>query len=212
MKIRFTMLSLAMVAASSAYAAETAAPKVDPAKGQAVASTTCAACHGADGNSVIPTNPKLAGQIPEYLAKQLRNFKSGPDGKPERVNAVMNGMAAAVPDEDIPSVAAWFASQTQKSEAGKNDATLALGKKLWRAGDLSKGIPACAGCHGPAGAGLPAQYPRLSGQFSDYIEAQLKGFRSGERANDANKMMRTIALKMTDPEIKAVANYATGLR
>lgn len=212
MKIRFTMLSLAMFATAAAYAAEPVAAKADPAKGQTIAQTVCAACHGADGNSVIPTNPKLAGQIPEYLAKQLRNFKSV-DGKPaERVNPVMNGMAATVSDEDVASVAAWFASQTQKSEAAKSDKTLDAGKKLWRAGDLAKGIPACAGCHGPAGAGLPAQYPRLAGQFSDYIESQLKAFRSGERANDANKMMRTIALKMTDPEIKAVANYASGLR
>ena len=208
---RFTLLSLALFAASAAQASEATA-KGDPAKGQAIASTVCVACHGADGNSPVPVNPKLAGQIPEYLAKQLHNFQGTGGKQPERVNAVMNGMAAALSADDIQNVTAWFGSQKQVPDTAKNPKTIEAGQKLWRAGDLKKGIPACAGCHGPAGAGLPIQYPRLAGQWSDYLEVQLKSFRAGERENDLNKVMRTIALKMTDNEIKAVADYAAGLR
>jgi cytochrome c553 len=208
---RSLLLSL-LLATGAVQAEEKASAQPDLAKAKQTAETVCVACHGADGNSQIPTNPKLAGQHQEYLAKQLRNFKSQ-DGKPaERANPVMGGMAAPLSDDDIKGLAAYFAGQQLKPEAAKNKATIELGQKLWRAGDLKRGIPACAACHGPAGAGLPAQFPRLSGQFSDYTEAQLKAFRAGERANDPNKMMRTIALKMTDPEIKAVADFAAGLR
>ncbi|MBS0352691.1 MAG: cytochrome c4 [Proteobacteria bacterium] len=208
---RSLLLSL-LLATGAVQAEEKASAQPDLAKAKQTAETVCVACHGADGNSQIPTNPKLAGQHQEYLAKQLRNFKSQ-DGKPaERANPVMGGMAAPLSDDDIKGLAAYFAGQQQKPEAAKNKASIELGQKLWRAGDLKRGIPACAACHGPAGAGLPAQFPRLSGQFADYTEAQLKAFRAGERANDPNKMMRTIALKMTDPEIKAVADFAAGLR
>lgn len=208
---RFMVLPLAF-AALSVNAAEQAAAKPDLKKGQQIASQVCVACHGADGNSAAAANPKLAGQISEYLYKQLHNFK-GWDGKPaERNNPIMGGMVAALSDEDMKSLAAYFASQTLKPESAKDDKSLELGQKLYRAGDASKGLSACAGCHGPAGAGLPAQYPRLGGQWADYIEAQLKAFRAQERANDPNKMMRTVAIKMTDPEIKAVANYIAGLR
>ncbi|MBS0372441.1 MAG: cytochrome c4 [Proteobacteria bacterium] len=208
---RSLLLSL-LLAAGAVQAEEKASAQPDLAKAKQTAETVCVACHGADGNSQIPTNPKLAGQHQEYLAKQLRNFKSQ-DGKPaERANPVMGGMAAPLSDDDIKGLAAYFAGQQLKPEAAKSKATIELGQKLWRAGDLKRGIPACAACHGPAGAGLPAQFPRLSGQFADYTEAQLRAFRAGERANDPNKMMRTIALKMTDPEIKAVADFAAGLR
>ncbi|MBS0347013.1 MAG: cytochrome c4 [Proteobacteria bacterium] len=208
---RSLLLSL-LLATGAVQAEEKASAQPDLAKAKQTAETVCVACHGADGNSQIPTNPKLAGQHAEYLAKQLRNFKSE-GGKPaERANPVMGGMAAPLSDDDIKGLAAYFAGQQLKPEAAKNKASIELGQKLWRAGDLKRGIPACAACHGPAGAGLPAQFPRLSGQFSDYTEAQLKAFRAGERANDPNKMMRTIALKMTDPEIKAVADFAAGLR
>ena len=124
----------------------------------------------------------------------------------------MGGMVAALSDEDMKSLAAYYASQTLKPESAKDEKSLELGQKLYRGGDPTKGLAACAGCHGPAGAGLPAQYPRLGGQWADYIEAQLKAFRAEERANDPNKMMRMVAIKMTDPEIKAVANYIAGLR
>jgi len=211
----FLLLPLILFVATLTQANEPAkmATKADPAKGQTIASGVCAACHTADGNSVIPINPKLAGQSAEYLYKQLKNFKSA-DGKPaERPNAVMAGMVLTLAtDEDMRNVAAWFAAQTQKGGQARNKDTIELGRKLYRAGDVAKGLPACAGCHGPAGAGIPAQYPRIGGQHADYLEAQLKNFRSGERANDPNKMMRLVAIKMTDAEIKAVADYIAGLR
>ena len=211
--MHFLLLPLLLIASAIAQANEPAksAPKADPTKGQQIASSVCVACHNADGNSTISTNPKLAGQSAEYLYKQLKNFKSV-DGKPaERANPVMGGMVAALSDDDMRNVAAWFASQTQKGGAAKNKETVEFGQKLYRGGDLTKGLPACAGCHGPTGSGIPAQYPRIGGQHADYLEAQLKNFRSGDRANDPNKMMRLVAIKMTDAEIKAVADYIAGL-
>jgi cytochrome c553 len=186
--------------------------KADPAKGQSIASKVCAACHGADGNSPTSANPKLAGQIPEYIQKQLGNFKSVDGKKPERDNPVMGGMTAGLSPGDVRDVAAYFAAQRLKPGTAKHPETLALGRKIWRGGDLGKGIPACAACHGAAGAGLPAQYPRLAGQYPEYVEAQLKAFRASERRNDANRMMQSIASKMSDPEIRAVADYISGLR
>ena len=216
----FLLLPLILLSGALAQANEPAktaqlAPKAnsaDPAKGQQIASGVCATCHNADGNSVVSTNPKLAGQSAEYLYKQLKNFKSI-EGKPaERPNAVMGSMVMTLAtDDDMHNVAAWFASQTQKGGQAKNRDSIEFGQKLYRSGDLAKGLPACAGCHGPTGAGIPAQYPRIGGQHADYIEAQLKTFRSGERANDPNKMMRLVAIKMTDAEIKAVADYIAGL-
>ncbi|MDP2134872.1 MAG: c-type cytochrome [Sulfuritalea sp.] len=189
-----------------------AAPKGDAARGQPLASTVCAACHGADGNSTLAVNPKLAGQHPEYLLKQMKNFKAADGKQPERVNAIMNGMIAAFDEGQLRDMAAYFASQKQTGEAAKNRETIELGQKLYRGGDQAKGLPACAACHGPAGAGIPAQYPRIAGQFAEYTEAQLKSFREGTRANDPNKMMRMVALKMTDAEIRAVSDYVAGLR
>lgn len=201
-----------LLATSFATQASEAAAKADPAKGKVIAETICVACHGADGNSAASANPHLAGQVEQYIAKQLKNFKSV-DGKPAaRNNPIMAGMAAPLSDEDINNVAAWFASQKAKPATAKDEKQIALGQRLWRQGDFKKGVPACAGCHGPAGAGLPAQYPKLAGQFPEYTEAQLKAFRLGERENDPEKMMRTIAAKLSDAEIKAVAEYAAGLR
>lgn len=196
--------------ASSAQTAQKPAP--DLAKAKQTAEQVCGACHGADGNSAISANPKLAAQHAAYLEKQLINFKPA-NGKPaERNNAVMAGMVAALTPEDMKALAIYFSQQKLKPEVAKNKATVEFGQKIWRSGDPSKGIPACAGCHGPAGAGLPAQYPRLAGQFAEYTEAQLKAFRDGVRANDPNSMMRAIAVRMTDPEIKAVSDYIAGLR
>ena len=197
-----------------------AAYKGDAAKGQPIASAVCGACHGADGNSVVPVNPKLAGQNVDYLFKQMTNFKTGPEGKPERTNPIMNGMIAAYNEEQMRDFAAYFSSQKQKGEIAKNRETIDFGQKLFRGGDLAKGLPACAGCHGPSGAGIPAMFPRIGGQYADYLEAQLKAFRasgadpkdSNGRANDPNRMMRMVAVKMTDAEIKAVADYVSGLR
>jgi cytochrome c553 len=210
-----SLLSLLLAAAAfgvQASDAAKAAPKGDPARGEPIASTVCAACHGPDGNSPAAANPKLAGQHPEYLFKQMKNFKATDGQQPERVNAIMNGMIAAYDENQMRDIAAYFASKTQSGESAKNRETIEAGQKLYRAGDMSKGLPACAACHGPAGAGMPAQYPRIAGQFAEYTEAQLKAFRDGGRANDPNKMMRMVALKMTDAEIKAVADYIAGLR
>lgn len=209
---RFIALSLALAAATMAQAAEKAAvPKADAAKGQQVAAQICAACHNPDGNSAVAANPKLAGQHADYLYKQLKNFKAD-GGKPaERSNPIMGGMVAALTDQDMKNVAAFYASQTQKGEQAKNQA-IEAGQKLYRAGNAAKGLPACAACHGPAGAGIPAQYPRIGGQFADYTEVQLKAFRAGERVNDPNRMMRAVADKMSDAEIKAVSDYIAGLR
>lgn len=205
------LCAMTAIGAQAADAAK-AAPKGDASRGQAIATTVCAACHGADGNSQLAVNPKLAGQHPDYLYKQMKNFKAA-DGKPaERNNAIMNGMIAAFDDGQMRDLAAYFGSQVQTGDVAKNRETIELGQKLYRSGDLAKGLPACAACHGPAGAGLPAQYPRIGGQFADYTEAQLKSFRDGVRANDPNKMMRMVALKMTDVEIKAVSDYIAGLR
>lgn len=198
--------------AATVAPAATAAVKGDVAKGQQVAAGVCIACHSADGNSVVPANPILAGQIQDYLVKQLKDFRAA-DGKPPvRMSPIMNGMAMTIAEDDIKNVAAWFASQAMKPSAAKDEKLVAAGQKLWRGGDIARGIPACAGCHGAAGAGLPAQFPRLAGQYAEYTEAQLKAFRAGERANDAEKVMRMIAAKLNDGEIKAVAEYAAGLR
>lgn len=210
MREAWLLLGLVVWAAPLAGAEQQA--KFDSAKGQSIANKVCAPCHGADGNSPTPANPKLAGQIPEYLQKQLGNFKSASGKKAERENPIMGGMAAGLSTEDSRDVAAYFAAQSPKPGAAKHPETLALGRKIWRGGDPAKGVPACAACHGAAGAGLPAQYPRLAGQYPEYIEAQLKAFRAGERRNDANKMMQSIASRMSDPEIRAVADYISGLR
>lgn len=223
MKSKFFLLPMFLLAATLAQAnepAKAAAPKADPTRGQQIASGTCVACHNADGNSTIAINPKLAGQHEEYLYKQMKAFKPVGDTPAERPNAVMMGMAGPLSDQDMRDVSAWFASQAQKNGKAKDDGTVEAGKKLYRAGNISKGLPACAGCHGPTGSGIPVQYPRIAGQHAEYIEAQLKAFRTGAddpkdatgRANDPNKMMRLVAIKMTDAEIKAVANYVAGLR
>ena len=201
-----TVLLLAALFAAPALAAESkpAAAKPDLAKGQATAAT-CMACHTADGTRGAPANPILQGQFPEYLAKQLHEFKSG-----KRKNAIMQGMAAALSEDDIRNVAAFYASKEAKPGAAKNKETVLLGEKIWRGGIADRKIPACAGCHGPTGAGIPAQYPMLSGQHADYTEAQLNAFRSGLRAN--NIQMTGVAAKMNDAEIKAVSDYVAGLR
>lgn len=210
--IRTAAMAILFAATLTSHAAEQAKAKADPAKGKAIAETVCVACHGADGNSAAAANPHLAGQVEEYLYKQLRDFKAA-DGKPAaRNNAIMAGMVAALSDDDMRNLAAWFAAQKAKPAVARDQSKIALGQQLWRQGDFKKGIPACAGCHGPAGAGMPAQYPKLAGQFPEYTETQLKAFRVEERGNDPERMMRTIAAKMSDVEIKAVSEYAAGLR
>lgn len=210
--IRTAAMAILFATSFVTHASEEAKSKADPAKGKVIAETICVACHGADGNSPASANPHLAGQVEAYLYKQLKGFTSI-NGKPAaRNNPIMAGMAAALSDEDMKNVAAWFSSQKLKPAVATDETKIALGQKIWRQGDFKKGLPACAGCHGPAGAGLPAQYPRLAGQFPEYTEAQLKSFRIEERDNDPEKMMRMIAAKLSDVEIKAVAEYAAGLR
>jgi len=167
----------------------------------------CAACHAIDGNSGITANPKLAGQHPEYLYKQLTNFKSG-----ERANAVMSGMAGMLSDADMHAVAEYFSKQTLNLGQAKKNGAGSLGEKIYRAGIQANNVPACAACHGPSGDGLPVKYPRLGGQHSEYVLNQLRQFRLGTRANDEAKVMRTIAAKLTDQEMEAVADYIQGLR
>jgi cytochrome c553 len=181
-------------------------------KAQSIANQVCAACHGTDGNSTAPANPKIAGQGADYLNKQLRDFKAGGGKKPVRESAIMNGMVANLSEGDMKGLAAYYSGQALKPAAAADKDLAAVGQKLWRGGDMANGVPACAGCHGPAGAGIPAQFPRLAGQYADYNAAQLTAFREGRRANDPNSMMRGVAARMSDRQIRAVAEYAAGLR
>jgi cytochrome c553 len=197
----------ALVAAATVLAAQDNA-----ARGQRIAGQVCAACHGADGNSVAAANPKIAGQFAEYLHKQLADYKPQAGKKPARDNPIMTPMVANLSEDDIKSLAAYYAGQKLTPAAASDKDLATLGQKIWRGGIPSSNVPACAGCHGPAGAGIPAQYPRLSGQFAEYTAAQLKAFKEGGRANDPNGMMRGVAARLTEREIQAVSQYAAGLR
>ena len=209
MKLLASLLTAAVLAAPvfSAFAAGDA-PKVakpDLVKGEASYTAVCAACHGADGNSAIAVNPTLAQQHPEYLVKQLQEFKSG-----KRNNAVMKGFATMLTDEDMKNIAYWVASKPAKAGFAKDKDLVTLGERIYRGGIADRNIAACAGCHSPNGAGIPVQYPRLSGQHADYTVAQLNTFRDGTRAN--RTQMTQVAAKLNDKEIKAVADYIAGLR
>lgn len=205
MKTVAILLSSLLLAATAHANEPAASPKPDLAKGGTISSQVCAACHTADGSRGSPANPILQGQHAEYLAKQLTEFKSG-----KRKNAIMSGMAAPLSEDDVRNVAAFYASKTAKPGFAKNKDTVALGEKIYRGGIAERNVPACAACHGPTGAGIPAQYPRIGGQHGDYVEAQMTAFRSGARAN--GPMMVAIAGKMNDKEIKAVSDYIAGLR
>lgn len=202
--------ALALLSASAAATGADAKPaaKVDLARGSQIANQVCIACHAADGNSPAAANPKLAGQHPEYMTRQLASFK---DNK-TRKSPLMMGFAATLTAEDAANVSAYYAGQKPKDGAARNPATVKLGERIYRGGVADKGIAACAGCHGPAGAGIPAQYPRLAGQWADYTKAQLVAFRAGERQNDPQGMMRGVAAKLSDKEIDAVADYIAGLK
>ena len=182
-----------------------AVPKADLAKGEASFGAVCVACHGADGNSPTPANPKLAQQHPEYIISQLQAFKSG-----KRTSAVMQGFAATLSDDDMKNIAYWVASQKNKPGQAKDKDLVFVGERIYRGGIQDRNIPACAGCHSPNGAGIPAQYPRLGGQHADYTVSQLTAFRDGTRKNSAQ--MTGVAAKLNDREIKAVADYIGGLR
>lgn len=204
---------LAVSAAASAVEANPAVAKADPVKGAALyvdgdaarGLPACVSCHGAAGNSTISINPKLAGQHEAYIHKQLVNFTT-----PERNQAIMTTFSKMLTDDEKKNIAAYLSEQVPTPGAAKNAETVELGKKIYRAGIVEKKVPACASCHGAAGAGIPAQYPRLAGQHQDYTASQLTMFRSGARNNNA--AMTTIAMRMSDAEIKAVADYVAGLK
>ena len=167
----------------------------------------CAACHGPDGNSLLPANPKLAGQHREYMLKQFGEFKSG-----IRHNPVMASMIANLSDEDLRFLASHFSTQKSASNSAKDKSLALQGQAIYRGGLAAKAVPACSGCHSPNGAGIPAQFPRLAGQHAEYIVTQLKAFRAGERSNDLNQMMQATAANLSDVEILALAEYIAGLR
>lgn len=200
------------VALFSAAAHGQSALKGDPAKAQPIVTQVCAACHNADGNSAIPTNPVIAAQHADYAFKQLTNFKSE-GGKPaERPSPVMTAIVAGLSREDMANLALYFSSQEAKPRSARDPALVKLGQDIYRGGIPAKGVAACASCHSPNGAGIPAQFPRLSGQHAQYTSDQLKAFRGGQRANDVNRMMRLTAEKLSDREIAAVAQFIEGLR
>jgi cytochrome c553 len=201
------LIAAALVAPALSNASEPVAKaaKPDLAKGEATYSAVCASCHGADGNSGSPAYPKLAQQHPEYIVKQLQEFKSG-----KRANAIMSGMVAALSEDDMKNIGAWLGSKTAKPGFAKEKELVVLGERIYRGGIADRQVAACAGCHTPTGAGITSQYPRLSGQHAEYAAAQLTAFRDGVRKNSAQ--MTGVAAKMNDREIKAVADYIAGLR
>lgn len=205
MKSLAALLACALLAVSASAADAPATPKPDLAKGAASYGTVCAACHGADGNSTVPLQPTLAQQHPEYLMKQLLEFKSG-----ARTDAVMQGFAAMLTEDDARNISWWLASQKEKPGFATDKNLVMAGERIYRGGIMDRQIPACAGCHSPNGAGIPSQYPRLSGQHAEYTVKQLTAFRDGTRAS--NQVMMDVAAKMNDREIKAVADYIAGLR
>jgi cytochrome c553 len=196
---------MVLVYAGLSTAAENPAPaKPDVARGKQIASTVCVACHGADGNSVVPTNPVLAGQNADYIAAQLAAFKAG-----ARPSPIMQGMASPLSPEDMRNVGAWFESQKPAGHFAHDKALVERGQQIWRSGVKATDVPACAGCHGAAGHGIPAQYPRLAGQYPDLSLGWLKAFASGARPNP---VMGQIASKLSENDMKAVAEYISGLR
>jgi cytochrome c553 len=207
---RFAAVLASMFIAASAHAQF--AVKGDPVKAQQLAKQVCSACHNLDGNSTIPANPVIAGQHPEYSFKQLLNFKSE-GGKPaERPSPVMTGIVASLTRDDMQNLALYFGGQQAKPRAARNADLVKLGEAIYRGGVMSRNVPACSSCHGPNGAGIPAQYPRIAGQHAQYTEQELRRFRTSERANDPNRMMRLVAEKLSDREISALAQYIQGLR
>lgn len=195
-------LLAAAIAVSAAFAAQAADPEAGRAKSQ-----TCAACHGTDGNSVNPEWPSLAGQHAAYTAAQLRAYQTG-----ARVDPIMIGMSAGLSDQDILDLAAFYEAETMEPKTADPD-LVELGERIYRGGNLERGVTACIACHGPRGMGnAPAGWPQVAGQHAAYTAHELREYRSGERSTDYQSMMRDIASKMTDEEIEAVASYIQGLR
>lgn len=213
------VLNIAMFAAlalSNQLLAETAPEagktKGDAAKGQQIATQVCAACHNADGNSSIPANPSLAGQHAEYITKQLNDFKPKEDKRAERESPIMSAMVVPLSQEDMQNLGVYYSRQTPKPGAAKDKTQAEQGEKMYRGGNLETGVPACASCHSPNGVGIPPNYPRIAGQHSDYLAAQLRAFRTEERTRDPNNVMHMIASRMSEREIQAVSQFMSGLR
>jgi cytochrome c553 len=211
---RLAFIALTALAATAAYGQERpAATKPDAARAQQIVTQVCAACHGADGNSAAAVNPNLAGQGADYITLQLAHFKNG-----IRVNPTMQAMAAPLSDDDMRALGDYFSRQKPKGLAARDPSLVKMAQQLWRGGDAAHGVPACASCHSPTGAGIPKNYPRLAGQYADYMHAQLKAFKAGERGADAagkdinGRVMQAIAKQMSDEQMRAVADYAAGLR
>jgi len=211
MNFRWPATLIASIFAASPLFAQTP-PKADPSKAKDIVTKVCAACHGSDGNSPQPANPTLAGQHAEYTLKQLTNFKPQEPKPAERDNPVMAGMVATLSADDMRNLAAYFEMQKRKPRAAHDPQLVKLGQSIYRGGIVARGVAACTGCHGPTGAGMPAQYPRLAGQYPEYTAVQLNAFRSGARSNDPNGMMRALAARLSDREIAALAEYIAGLR
>ena len=205
MKLLASLLTAAVLAATALPAFSAGPAKPDLAKGEASFAAVCVACHAADGNSTTPENPKLAQQHPEYLVKQLQEFKSG-----KRANAIMSGMVATLTEDDMRNIAAWVYTKPATTAFAKDKDLVTMGERIYRGGIADRNIAACAACHSPNGGGIPGQYPRLSGQHADYTALQLVQFRDGLRTNSA--LMTGVAAKLNDREIKAVADYIAGLR
>jgi len=207
-----SIAALALFQLHPAAAAEGTA-KVDLARAKQIVDTVCAACHGADGNSVASVNPNLAGQGAEYITRQLQHFRSG-----VRANSMMNAMISSLTPGDMVALGVYFSQQKPKGGTAKDPALVKMGQSIFRGGVAAAGLPACSACHSPNGAGIPKNYPRLAGQHADYTYAQLKAFRAGERGADKDgkdvqgRIMRAIAQKMSDEQMKAVADYTAGLR
>lgn len=204
------IVTTAMLAGAAVSCAAAAAPlKGDPEKGKQIASQVCLACHGVDGNGTEPTNPefpKLAGKQPEYLLKQLKDFKAG-----KRKNEIMAGMVANLTPDDMANLSLYYAGQKAKPGVVKNPALVAQGKKIYMDGNPDAGVPACAGCHEPDASGY-GFFPHLAGQHTEYTFLQLKRFNTGERDNDKGLAMQSVTAKMTEQEMKAVAEYLAGVQ
>ena len=200
----FAGLMALVYASIGGAAAPTPAPKADVERGKQIATTVCAACHGPDGNSAAPANPILAGQHGDYIATQLANFKSG-----ARPSPIMQGMAAALSPEDMRNVGAYFEAQKPMRQLARDKAAVARGQQIWRSGIKSLGVPACAGCHGAAGHGIPAQYPRLAGQHPELSHGWLKAYAAGTRPHP---VMGAVASKLSDNDMKSLSDYIAGLR
>jgi cytochrome c553 len=210
--------ALWLAAGSIAFAVHTLtladdAAKPDLAKAKQTADQICAACHGADGNSASPANPNLAGQQAAYITLQLEHFKSG-----VRNNPIMKSMADTLSPQDMQALGIYFSQQKPKPMGAKDRELAMAGQAVFRGGNIATGLPACAACHSPQGVGIPSRYPRLSGQYADYSLAQLKAFKAGERGMDAagkdanGRVMAQVAARMSDKEMQAAAQYASGLR